>query len=171
MGFCLKRLWAKTIQTQKGRKGKKKKKRINYLIAGYNVLIHFFNRGEVYVELVEAGRKGKEKVMRESYSNKKDKRANMEKKFWMTLKTEVNSQIRVDKSLVKTMQGFEWMEVQVLFASAVDVYVSYWSSQLPLKDSDNTLFCYLRAWTIFQLHLYLSVFLQIMIRCLCFHLF
>lgn len=168
MGFCLKRLWAKTIQTRKVEWGKKKNKLSYSWLQCFNSL---FNRGEVYVELVEAGMKGKEKVMRESYSNKKDKRANMEKKFWMTLKTEVNSQIRVDKSLVKTMQGFEWMEVQVLFASAVDVYVSYWSSQLPLKDSDNTLFCYLRAWTIFQLHLYLSVFLQIMIRCLCFHLF
>lgn len=151
MGFCLKRLWAKTIQTRKVEWGKKKNKLSDSWLQCFNSL---FNRGEVYVELVEAGMKGKEKVMRESYSNKKDKKANMEKKFWMTLKTEVNSQIRADKSLVKTMQGFEWMEVQVLFASAVDVYVSYWSSQLPLKDSDNTLFCYLRAWTIFQLHLY-----------------
>lgn len=58
--------------------GKKKNKLSDSWLQCFNSL---FNRGEVYVELVEAGMKGKGKVMRESYSNKKDKRANMEKKF------------------------------------------------------------------------------------------
>lgn len=77
---------------------------------------------------------------------KKGKRANMEKKFWMTLEISANSQIRVDESLVKTMRDFERIKVQALFASAADIHnISYWFSQLPIKISDNTLFCYLKA--------------------------
>lgn len=33
----------------------------------------------------------------------------------MTLKIRANSQTRLNESLVKTMQGFEWIKVQALF--------------------------------------------------------
>lgn len=52
---------------------------------------------------------------------KKGKRANVENKFWMTLKIRANSQIRLNESLVKIMQGFEWIKVQALFESAANI--------------------------------------------------
>lgn len=42
---------------------------------------------------------------------KKAKIAYAKNKFWMTLKIIANKQIRVDESLVRTMQGFKLIKV------------------------------------------------------------
>lgn len=52
---------------------------------------------------------------------KKGKRANIENKFWVTLKIRANSQIRVNESPVRIMPGFEWIKVQCLFESAANI--------------------------------------------------